>query len=215
MKIFLNDRIIQFTGLKPAKIKKTDLFINYETPSQLTQTFTVFESNPDNKNLFIQYQDDNGLSEAYNAFLSMFKVVEAAGGVVKNEKGDTLFIHRLGYWDLPKGKISKKDRGEVLVHPSIYSRQLSPARVAAIREVKEETGLHSVIVKKELLSTWHIYYVKQNRILKHTRWFEMIADSSQPLIPQTEEDILLVRWIPPQELDTIREEAYPSLRELF
>ena len=101
------------------------------------------------------------------------------------------------------------------VHPSIYSRQLSPARVAAIREVKEETGLHSVIVKKELLSTWHIYYVKQNRILKHTRWFEMIADSSQPLIPQTEEDILLVRWVPPQEMDTIRKEAYASLRELF
>jgi len=193
----------------------TDLYIVYESLFQLTQTFAFFESNPTFRTLFIQYHDNDGMSEAANVFLSLFKIVEAAGGVVKNEKGETLFIHRLGYWDLPKGKINKKDRKEILAHPSNYSERLSPARVAAIREVKEETGLRSLVLIKELIPTWHIYYIRQNRILKHTRWFEMIADSSQPLIPQTEENILFVRWIPTQELDTIREKAYASLRELF
>ena len=37
----------------------------------------------------------------------MFKVVEAAGGVVSNKNGEILFIRRMGKWDLPKGKIEK------------------------------------------------------------------------------------------------------------
>ena len=58
-------------------------------------------------------------------FISAFKYLEAAGGVVVNSNKERLFIHRFGRWDLPKGKLEK---GE------------SPAE-AALREVYEETGL--------------------------------------------------------------------------
>jgi hypothetical protein len=33
------------------------------------------------------------------------KYLKAAGGLVRNEKREYLFIFRLGYWDLPKGKL--------------------------------------------------------------------------------------------------------------
>ena len=58
-------------------------------------------------------------------FFRMFTNIAAAGGLVKNERGEKLFIFRLGKWDLPKGKLSGKETAEE----------------AAIREVKEETGL--------------------------------------------------------------------------
>ena len=54
--------------------------------------------------------------------------IEAAGGIIISEKGELLMIFRRGKWDLPKGKI---DQGE------------TPPQ-AAIREVKEETGLSMV-----------------------------------------------------------------------
>src|SRR5665213_1803978 len=53
-----------------------------------------------------------------------YKYIEAAGGLVLNEKGKVLMIHRLGVWDLPKGKL---DKGET-------------PRKAAIREIEEESG---------------------------------------------------------------------------
>ena len=40
---------------------------------------------------------------------SLFEIIKAAGGLVVNETGEVLFIHRRGYWDLPKGK---RDPGE-------------------------------------------------------------------------------------------------------
>ena len=57
-------------------------------------------------------------------FQGLYKIIEAAGGVVFNEKNEILMIYRLKTWDLPKGKIEK---GE------------TPAD-AAFREVCEETN---------------------------------------------------------------------------
>src|SRR5690554_5233690 len=39
---------------------------------------------------------------------SKFKVIEAAGGVVRKDD-KVLLIYRLGVWDLPKGKLEKKE----------------------------------------------------------------------------------------------------------
>ena len=55
----------------------------------------------------------------------MRETVKAAGGLVINKKGQILFIHRKGVWDLPKGKL---DSGERLDN-------------TAIRETSEETGI--------------------------------------------------------------------------
>ena len=148
---------------------------------------------------------------AVKAFISLFKCIPAAGGLVKNEKGEFLFIHRLGFWDLPKGKIDKKDipGTEYTIH------DLISAQTAAIREVKEETGLKKVVIRKVLPVTWHIYAVKDKTILKKTQWFEMEADSGQVLKPEAREGIFLAKWTSPEAIHCILSHTYASIRELL
>lgn len=98
------------------------------------------------------------IDEIWEDFSHMFKVVEAAGGVVKNQNGELLFIHRIGKWDLPKGKI---EQGESLEQ-------------AALREIEEETGLKELILEDFLNNTFHIYTERNGeKILKTTYWFKV------------------------------------------
>lgn len=61
----------------------------------------------------------------FKAFAGQFAWVEAAGGVVVDDAGRWLLIHRNGRWDLPKGHL---EAGESLEQ-------------CAAREVEEETGV--------------------------------------------------------------------------
>ncbi|MDB4195885.1 NUDIX domain-containing protein, partial [Flavobacteriales bacterium] len=54
-----------------------------------------------------------------------FRIVEAGGGLVVNEKDEVLFIFRKGKWDIPKGKLEKREK----------------IKHGAIREVEEECGI--------------------------------------------------------------------------
>ena len=150
-------------------------------------------------------------------FISCFTIVPAAGGIVKNEKGEILFIFRRGKWDLPKGKIEgqgRRDEGR---------GKKSEQRIAnsewliaeAIREVKEETGLMEVEVIRKLQSTYHIYFEKGKQVLKETYWFEMVASGGQKLVPQTEEEITEVRWFKTDELDMVLENTFESLKSMI
>ena len=68
-------------------------------------------------------------------------VVEAAGGLVYNNKREILFIYRNGKWDIPKGRIEKNESHQE----------------AAVREVEEETGIEGLEVKKFLTTTYHVF----------------------------------------------------------
>ncbi|MEI8047733.1 MAG: NUDIX domain-containing protein [Bacteroidota bacterium] len=130
----------------------------------------------------------------------MFSRIEAAGGIVRNREGEYLFIKRLGVWDLPKGKLDNNES----------------AREGAIREVTEETGLKDLLISKQLLSTYHIYTDREGaEILKETYWFEMMNSTSQPLVPQLDEDITEVRWFRKDELEIPLKNTYASLQNLL
>ncbi len=113
-------------------------------------------------------------------FIRIFKVVEAAGGVVVNERDQILMIHRRGHWDLPKGKIEPGEK----------------KKEAAIREVIEETGIDAVeIVGKKLMKTYHSFINRKGvRCIKLSHWYLMSA-KHQSLTPQVEEDIDECRWM--------------------
>ncbi len=213
MKIFLNNRTIEFISVMPAVMVETDFVIEFESLNTLVEAWNEFKRIEKYQRFLIV---DTGITDiesgrAFEAFYSIFKFVPAAGGLVKNENGAFLFIHRLGFWDLPKGKVDKKDKADK-DGKNLY---LEASRAAAIREVMEETGLKKVEIVKEMSSTWHIYTVKEKWILKQTRWFEMEADSQQQLTPETREGIFLVKWVPPEAMQCIVAHTYASIKELL
>jgi len=134
----------------------------------------------------------------FDMFKSHFKIIEAAGGLVFNDKKELLVIERLGVPDLPKGKI---ETGEQI-------------RAAALREVEEECGIKNIKITKELNPTFHIYF-REKFILKKTYWFEMKYFGSEILIPQKEENITAVGFIPKVELPMFEEKTYRNLKDLF
>ncbi len=218
MKIFLNDRVIRFTATTPDNLLPTDMAVPLSSTEKLYEAFCDFARYEKYKTLWV-------LNANFPEFASVFKYIPAAGGLVKNEKGDYLFIHRLGHWDLPKGKIDRKEiQGAQNDDNHDYSARFgevtqvpfpSAARFAAMREVKEETGLRSVTIVRDLTCSWHMYKLKDKYILKQTWWFEMTASSSQTLKPQTSEGIFLVKWTPPDAIHCIMSHTYASIREML
>jgi 8-oxo-dGTP pyrophosphatase MutT (NUDIX family) len=129
------------------------------------------------------------------------QLIEAAGGLVLNERGNLLMIFRRGKWDLPKGK---RDAGESI-------------ETCAVREVEEETGLAGVQLMKAVGQTNHSYLDPFTNLptLKITYWFMMYASSLQPLIPQTSEDITEIRWVSDAAMLALLEDSYPTIREII
>ena len=84
------------------------------------------------------------LEQIWEELTGMLRVVEAAGEIVFNQENKILFIHRLGRWDLPKGKIEPEESLEN----------------AALRELEEETGLTELILEEFVNTTFHIYKEK-------------------------------------------------------
>jgi len=162
----------------------------------------------------IRFQDDERIIQA---FFSCFTLVPAAGGIVKNERGEILFIFRRGKWDLPKGKIEIRNTKYEIRNTKFETQKAKSEWLfsEAIREVKEETGLQEVEVIRELKPTYHIYHEKGKQILKETHWFEMLATGDQKIVPQMEEEITVVRWFKTEELDVVLENTFESLKEMI
>ena len=133
--------------------------------------------------------------DAWQAFRADHEFVAAAGGVVVDEMGRLLAIRRLGKWDLPKGKVERKEEIED----------------AAVREVEEECGLEQVVLIKPVTSTWHTYERRKKHYLKRTDWFLMRASSKEKLTAQSEEDIEEVRWLDEKGIRMMESDTYPSL----
>ncbi|NGM67033.1 NUDIX domain-containing protein [Sphingobacterium sp. SGR-19] len=127
------------------------------------------------------------------------EIIKAAGGLVKNGEGEYLFIHRLGKWDLPKGKVENNEK----------------MKETAVREVEEECGIRINYLGPKLQTTYHIYMMRGNFVLKQTNWYEMGVNKSPKLIPQTEEDITEAKWIGKKDFDTVLENTYPLIAQIL
>lgn len=123
-------------------------------------------------------------------FTNLYVIVEAAGGIVENQKKEFLFIFRRGFWDLPKGKLEKDET----------------KRQTAIREVKEETGLKNVEIIEKIGKTYHTFRTRTGkRAIKKSHWYYMHAQN-QKLVPQKSEDIEKAVWL---KLETFEQKYKP------
>ena len=122
--------------------------------------------------------------------------INLAGGILKDNKGRILLIHRnttkLKQWELPGGKIEKNEK----------------PNEAAIRELKEELGIRVAIMNylgnKEFTENGHVmnYY-----------WYECIIVKGAPRVMENKFDMLKFWNI--SELANIYEELSPNMKNLL
>lgn len=132
-------------------------------------------------------------------FKSKLNVILAAGGVVRNKKGEILFIFRNGKWDLAKGKLDKNESIEK----------------AAIREVEEETGVKDLKITGFYKITYHIFKRNGEYRLKETHWYNMKTNFTGTFIPQEDEGITEVCWKNSQEVEEALKNTYPNIKKLL
>lgn len=116
--------------------------------------------------------------------------IEAAGGVIIRD-GKVAVVHRDRYddWSLPKGKL---DAGESF-------------EAAALREVREETGLECEL-GRELDP---VSYVDQKGRPKIVRYWLMEVTAGEF---EANEEVDEMRWLPPDQAAVLL--TYPHDREL-
>lgn len=132
----------------------------------------------------------------FRLLAEQFFVVEAAGGVVESAGGELLMIRLRERWDLPKGHVEAGESG----------------RMAAVREVEEETGVIAEIVDNEPLSvTWHAYDTYGRWELKRTEWWQMRAVGGA-LKPQADEGISVARWCDRAMVRECMKETYNTIK---
>ena len=138
-------------------------------------------------------------AKIWKEFKGMFKYIKAAGGLVKNSKGEYLLIFRNKKWDLPKGKMEKGETPEE----------------TAVREVEEECGINELILGHRLRSSYHIYELKGKMTIKRSFWFEMNTPSDKIPEPQYEEGIEKAVWIKTSEFEGLKDEMFPSVWDIL
>lgn len=186
-KVFYNEKVIFLTET-PLKNMKS---LKYNVESVFNEALYLLRHSPIIE-LNIYYHN---LTRLWDSFKSHFDYLEAAGGLVLNPKNEILFIHRLGKWDLPKGKIEKGETTEI----------------AALREVEEECGIKNLKLGDFLIATYHIYYLNGFK-LKTTYWHKMYSSEKEILVPQIEEGIDLVRWKSKEEIKKVLPSTYENIK---
>jgi len=196
--VYFNNRRFVITPSIEKYFESSDsgFFFGSPTHQDFPKLLEIFQNHLVIQNLFV----GNSYPERmFEQFASNFTVIDAAGGLVQNDKGEFLLIFRRNRWDLPKGKVEK---GEDL-------------EVAALREVEEETGVSELSVQRHLITTYHTYVQDGKSILKRTCWFAMKCLGNQKLVPQVEEDIVKVEWVNESNLSNYLSASYSNIQAVF
>ncbi len=195
--VYINERLIRFMDLK-GSIQGGDLILRLngnESAAVLKQLLDAFDMNKMVGELYFQCVN---LSASWATFCSLFQIMEAAGGLVRNDKSDLLMIFRNGRWDLPKGKIEAGEEKDT----------------AAIREVFEECGVAMLNLTDGPFVTYHVYPYHEHHVLKITYWYNMDCSDDAVPKPQQEEGITEAKWMNKDEVENALPQAYVSIAQL-
>ncbi len=192
-KVFFNRKFVLLTTKIVDHDDETPFFyIKYTNQEQIISALKSKKT----KGIYLYNANQDKL---WKKLLKIFSFVEAAGGLVEHQSGRFLFIFRNDKWDLPKGKVEKK---EILID-------------AAVREVMEETGVKDLIVKKNLNHTFHLFSRNGKYKLKKTYWYLMTTTYNGNLEPQFDEGIVKAEWKNKEEIPDLMENAYQNIKILL
>ncbi len=194
-KVFVNNTPIILSTKKSIEGYKTIAIKEVNFPTVIRDILSKEAADEEAKYHFYHKNEDKLIDHLY----SKLPVVVAGGGKVYNANMDILFIKRNGKWDLPKGKIEKKEHIET----------------AAIREVEEETGVTGLEITKFLYKTYHVFKRNGEFRLKVTYWFEMKTEFDGELIPQKNEGITKVKWKNKKQAKKALTDSYANIKKLF
>lgn len=181
---------------QPDRLQSYSLFHKFNDQTGLKSIIDRFLADPSLSCLNIySYQIDY----LWEAFCDCFRNVDAAGGVVRDNKSRILFIWRLNRWDLPKGHIEAKER---------------PAD-AARREVIEECGIVPGPILAPLSNSYHIYPWGEEFCLKQTFWFLFGYAGPESTTPQLEEGITRAVWAGKDQLPDYLAESWCSVADII
>ena len=215
-RIFINDIPVLFRGLNNSKLRveKYDTLLDGSSGiliNKLHARILIYNASSESIDALLKLMTRKKLKKAYSITFTLknkkevikhlknkFKIVKAAGGVLKNKENKILFIYRLGRWDLPKGK---KDKGESIKN-------------CAVREVQEETNI-KVKRKEKICTSWHTYTRYKKFILKKTVWYNMECIDDSKMKGQIKEKIEKVRWMEKSTVKEILQNSYKSLNHVF
>lgn len=193
-KVFFNQKpLILSSKFVEQKRESPVFFIKYTSKKHIVAAL----KSKSIKSLYLYHPREDKL---WLLFLEMFKVIEAAGGlVIHKETNNILFIYRNNKWDLPKGRIEKDES----------------VQQAAIREVEEETGVDGLTITKALPTTFHVFSRNGKYRLKKTYWYAMESDFNGMLQAQAEEGIEKAVWKKKSEIPILFEKAYANIQLLW
>lgn len=188
-KVFFNESLLTFCNQSRKEAKN----VLFQNESQFDEAFHLLSSKSSTD---VNIYSDK-IDEVWAKFLNYYKLIQAAGGIVRNTNDDFLFIFRLGKWDLPKGKMEKGETKEE----------------SAIREIEEECSITGLKLERFLMPTYHIYFLEEY-IIKETFWFEVAYNGTERPIPQIEEGIEAVEWKSKDEIPHLLKNSYPNIKLL-
>lgn len=124
----------------------------------------------------------------------------SAGGIVfrkdKNKIRYLLIKDSNNKWTIPKGHIEKGEE----------------ARVAALREIKEETGLSKLEIARELEATRYFFCREKDLILKTVYLFLIESEEKEKLKPDKKE-IRGAMWF--TDKDAVKNVGYNNIKEML
>ncbi|MBS1532241.1 MAG: NUDIX domain-containing protein, partial [Bacteroidetes bacterium] len=131
-RIYINEKVILITQSVPKRVERYQR-IDAQT-FDLKSFFNQFNGKPGPRLFFIITRD----AKAYlKKVAKNITLIEAAGGVVEDTKGIYLFLYRNDKWDLPKGKLERREG----------------RKIGAVREVEEECGIKVSGTGKKICNT--------------------------------------------------------------
>ncbi len=196
-KIFIKDKpLILSDNKEEYKEVESSIFLSSDTKEELLFGIDALQNQEKVESLFVYSEN---LQLLWEKFREDYNFIECAGGIVKNNHGETLLIFRNEIWDLPKGKIESGEDVEA----------------AALREVQEECGLNDLEITGSAGETFHTYSEGETNFLKRTSWFNMEYTGDDEPIPQTSEGISKIQWFSDEEMDKPSEHMYSSLKDLL
>lgn len=192
-RIYINDNTLFIADLMPKQVKKIQQLDKQDFD------FPLFYKNLEKVSGKDYILIDSDPKQLFQKIKKSCELIKAAGGLVKNAKGNYLFIFRNKKWDLPKGKVEKEEK----------------MKEAALREVEEECGVKIFTNDEKLCKTYHVYTLGSKLVLKKTNWYSMTVKGEPKLIPQKEEGITKASWLSKLQLNQVLRNTYPSIVQVL